>query len=446
VEDFFDVTYARPSDGAYIAYVTMGDGAIDFVPQIDTGGTIDFDLQDILSQAVYSSLSPFGRIILHDRRGTGLSSRNVDPPNLETRVSDLEAVLDDAGADEPVVLLAPFEAGAANALFAATRPERVSALVWFEPTARSVWAPDYPWGWRPDDVERELASLASWGTLDYGKAFVENEASRGNVFPDGYDRLTALQARNACTPDVAAELSRIWFETDVRGVLPAVQAPTLLFTHAGRKEAVEETNYVASLMPRAEVRLLPGIAWTPEELRKACLEIGRFVGAEPSLMDVDTVLSTILFTDIVASTAKQVALGDHAWKDLIEHHHSIVRETLKQYRGLENDTAGDGFYATFDGPARAIKCAQEVSRRISDLGIQVRAGIHTGECEIINDKVGGIAVTIGSRIASVAGPSEVLISQTVKDLVAGSGLTFEDAGEHELKGVPDSWHLFRVLN
>jgi class 3 adenylate cyclase len=444
VEEFLDVRYARPSDGAYIAYVTMGEGAIDFVPQIDYPGNIDLDIQDPLMHAVHTTLATFGRVVIHERRATGLSSRNVEPPNLETRVSDLAAVLHDAGSDQPVVLIAPYESGAVTALFAATYPEKVSALAWFEPTARSIWTPDYPWGFRPDDVDGELASLASWGTLEYGRAFVANEASRGNIFPDGYDRLIALEARNTCTPDVALEIARIWFETDVRAVLPAVQAPALLFTHEGRKDAVEQTNYVASLMPRAEVRLLPGVAWTPEELRNAAQQIGRFVGAESSPIETDTVLSTILFTDIVGSTEKQVALGDHAWKELIERHHSVVRQTLKQYRGIENDTAGDGFYATFDGPARAIKCAQEIRRRIHDLGLEIRAGIHTGECEVINDKVGGIAVTIGSRIASMAGPSDVLISQTVKDLVAGSGLTLEAAGEHELKGVPDRWRLYRV--
>jgi len=172
--------------------------------------------------------------------------------------------------------------------------------------------------------------------------------------------------------------------------------------------------------------------------------IRRFVGAERPPLELDTILSTVLFTDIVGSTQMQAALGDHGWRELIEQHHAIVRGSLVRWHGVENDTAGDGFYATFDGPARAIRCAQEVGERVRDLGIQIRAGVHTGECELIDGKVGGLAVTIGSRVAATAGPSEVRISQTVKDLVAGSGLTFEDAGEHELKGVPDRWRLYRV--
>jgi class 3 adenylate cyclase len=179
-------------------------------------------------------------------------------------------------------------------------------------------------------------------------------------------------------------------------------------------------------------------------MQSSAEEIRRFVGVERTPTDLDTILSTVMFTDIVASTQKQASLGDHRWKRLIERHHVVVRDALERWRGVEHDTAGDGFYATFDGPARAIRCAHEVSERVRALGIQIRAGVHTGECELIDGKVGGLAVTIGARIASHAAPSEVLVSQTVKDLVAGSGLTFQEAGEHELRGVPGAWHLFRV--
>jgi class 3 adenylate cyclase len=197
-------------------------------------------------------------------------------------------------------------------------------------------------------------------------------------------------------------------------------------------------------MPAAEIRVMPGKAWAVEEQRAWIDEIRRFVGEELPTPALDTVLSTVLFTDIVDSTARQVALGDHAWKDLIEHHHSIVRDALGRWQGTENDTAGDGFYATFEGPARAIACALEVTKRVRDLGIEIRAGVHTGECEIVDGKHTGLAVSIGARVASTAGASQVMVSQTVKDLVAGSGFAFEDAGEHELKGVPDRWRLYRV--
>jgi class 3 adenylate cyclase len=196
-------------------------------------------------------------------------------------------------------------------------------------------------------------------------------------------------------------------------------------------------------MPNAEVAIVPGAAWSIEGQRPFFDEIRRFIGVERPPAALDTILSTVLFTDIVNSTEKQASLGDRGWKGLVERHHSVVREALDRWHGVENDTAGDGFYATFDGPARAIHCAQEIAERVRDLGIEVRAGIHTGECEVIDGKCGGLTVSIGARVAAIAGPSEVLVSQTVKDLVAGSGFAFEDAGEHEMKGVPDRWHLYR---
>ncbi|MEA2555613.1 MAG: hypothetical protein QOI60_944, partial [Actinomycetota bacterium] len=227
----------------------------------------------------------------------------------------------------------------------------------------------------------------------------------------------------------------------------AVTAPTLLLA---RHQDTEALGYISSLMPHATVRLFPG---SPEFTSLPAIEeqpvilaaIRGFIGLDARAPELDTVLSTVLFTDIVGSTQKQAALGDRTWKALIEQHHAIVRQTLTRWRGLENDVAGDGFYATFDGPARAIRCAQELTERVSDLGIEIRAGIHTGECELIDGKCAGLTVSIGARVASRAGPSEVLISQTVKDLTAGSGFTLEDAGEHELKGVPDRWRLYRVL-
>jgi class 3 adenylate cyclase/pimeloyl-ACP methyl ester carboxylesterase len=445
VEDFLDVRYVKTGDGVYIAYATIGSGPIDLVSQIDFPGNIDLDFEDPLSQALYEALASFGRVIVHDRRGTGLSSRNVAAPNLETRVSDLEAVLDAVGSERPV-LLGPFESGAPNVLFAATRPERVHSIVWYEPTARSVWMPDYPWGMRPEHVEAELQSLAEFGTLEYGQAFVANSAALGNLFPEGWERIVAREARNTCTPDVAEEIHRIWFETDVRAVLPAVQAPALLISHEERKDDLEEAKYVASLMPRAEVQLLPGETWTADGFRTSAEFIRRFIGIEPPPTGIDTVLSTVLFTDIVGSTQKQASLGDRAWKDLIARHHTIVRDGLRRWRGTENDTVGDGFYATFDGPARAIRCALEVAERVRDLGIEIRAGLHTGECQLIEGKCAGLSVSIGARVAAHADRSEVFVSQTVKDLVAGSGFTFSDAGEHELKGVPDRWRLYRVVD
>jgi class 3 adenylate cyclase/pimeloyl-ACP methyl ester carboxylesterase len=439
-----DTYYATTPDGVYIAYQVIGDGPVDVVWQLDWPGNMDMDWEDPVSSLFYQETASFSRLILHDRRGTGLSSRNVPVPNLETRVADLELVLDAVGSERPV-LTGVFESGAPNALFAASRPERVHSMVWFEPSPRFSWAPDYPWGRKPEDLDAELDAIELWGTAAYGRAFLQDQFSHGNVFPDAWVAQMTRASRNACTPDVARALSKIWYDTDVRAILPSVQVPTLLVAKINDADDRDRMTYVTSLIPGAELHEMPGGAWTEEDMRLDAEEIRRFAGIERAPVELDTILSTVLFTDIVGSTEKQASLGDHAWKGLVERHHAVVRDALGRWRGVENDTAGDGFYATFDGPARAIRCAQEVGGRVRDLGIEIRAGVHTGECELIDDKVGGITVSIGARVAANAGPSEVLISQTVKDLVAGSGLTFEDAGEHELKGVPDRWHLYRVV-
>lgn len=444
-----DTHYAKTPDGVYIAYQVVGEGSVDVVWQLDWPGNLDMQWEDPFDRVFLQELASFSRLILHDRRGVGLSSRNVALPNLETRVSDLLAVLDAVGSERPV-LAGLFESGAPNALLAATRPERVSAMVWFEPRPRFAWAPDYPWGLTNEDKQAELHDLESWGSLEYGHSFVAYQASRGNVMAaEIYPAWFAKATRNACTPDVARALAQIWYESDVRGVLPAIQAPTLILTNGQDPELAEEAAYVASLIPGAEMHEVTGLGTSEEDMRAAARAatdaIRRFIGVAPAPTQLDTILSTILFTDIVGSTEKQASLGDRGWKDLVEQHHVMVRDALGRWRGVENDTAGDGFYATFDGPARAIRCALEVAERVRDLGMEIRAGVHTGECELIDDKCGGITVSIGARVASSAGPSEVLVSQTVKDLVAGSGLTFEDRGDHELKGVPDRWRLYRAV-
>jgi class 3 adenylate cyclase len=243
-------------------------------------------------------------------------------------------------------------------------------------------------------------------------------------------------------------LAEMWWQTDVRGVLSAIQTPTLVLVDDAELDTRAVADHVASLICNVTVERVPK-APMPRTSGEAASyfrpyrqAVQRFVGAAPHGFATDTVLATVLFTDIVGSTAHQAKLGDHAWKDLVERHHATVRQALDTWRGSENDTAGDGFYATFDGPARAIHCAHQIRDNVRSLGIEIRAGVHTGECELIDGKTGGIAVTIGSRISALAGPSQVLLSQTVKDLVAGSGFRFEPAGEHDLKGVPDRWRLF----
>jgi class 3 adenylate cyclase len=443
-----DPEYVKTEDGAYIAYQVVGDGPVDVVWQLDGGGSLDVWWEDAWERAWREGLASFARLILHDWRGTGLSSRNVAMPNLETRALDLLAVLDAVGSTS-AVMGAYFESLAPCLLLAASRPERVRALIWWSPMPRTTWAPDYPWGWAPEAVALERQALEHWGTIEYGRLWAAGfEDNNGFPIPDEAVRWQAKLSRSTCTPDVAVELAEIWWQTDIRGVLPAVQTPTLLLVGEGEGHHPAAAEYVASLMPNAQVEVFPKSGWPTSredierDTRPKLAAVRRFIGIEPAPAPLDTILSTVLFTDIVDSTEHQARLGDRGWKHLVEGHHATVRETLDHWRGVENDTAGDGFYATFDGPARAVRCALEIRERVTGLGIQIRAGVHTGECEVIDGKIGGIAVTIGARISSLAQPSQVLVSQTVKDLVAGSGFTFTAAGEHALKGIPDRWRIY----
>ena len=432
--------YAQTPDGVYLAYQVVGDGPIDVVFQPDWPGNIDVEWEFPSSRTYMESIATFARLIVHDHRGVGLSSRNVPIPNLETRVADVLTVLDAVGSNKPI-LSGVLASGAVNALLAATRPDRVAGLVWLDPIGRTSWAPDNPLGRKPAQLAKENEDLRLWGTSAYGRAFLEEEAAIGNVIPEAEAAIHAKATRNACTPDVARELQRMWEETDVRAILPTIGVPTLCLSQRGIGDAVGASE-TAAMIPGAQFREVRGDPWTAPTIAALVDEIRRFAGIDRPPIELDTVLATALFTDIVDSTKEQARLGDHAWKSLIERHHAVVRAALERWRGVENDTAGDGFYATFDGPARAIRCAMEVVNRVRDLGIEVRAGIHTGECELIDGKLGGITVSTGARVAAHAAASEILVSQTVKDLVAGSRLTFADAGEWELKGLPGTWRLF----
>ena len=435
-----ETRYARAADGVFLAYQVVGGGPVDIVVEMNPNlSNVDLIWEEPAWRQLLLGMLDLGRLVLHDRRGLGVSSRNVVPPNLETRASDLVTVLDAAGVDH-AFLAGGGEGGAMHAVFAATFPERVSGLLWNGPTARMAWAPDYPWGSESEELQRQLES-EPWGTTQWMRdGLSEGAASR----PDLDDRRVetyAKIARNSATPDVAAKFERIWAETDVRAVLSSVHAPAILLI--GDQDNVAEAEYVASLMPNARLHVVPGSSLSAIDPLLSVLRT--LVGAAALPVGLDTVLATVMFTDIVDSTARQAAMGDRAWKALINDHHDVVRDCLQRWRGVENDTAGDGFYASFDGPARAVRCALEIVERLQPLGVQIRAGIHTGECELIDGKHGGLTVTIGSRIAAIADPSEVVVSQTVKDLVAGSGLSFGAATEHHLKGVPGTWNLYQVI-
>jgi class 3 adenylate cyclase len=434
--------YALTEEGVYIGYQTVGEGAIDVVWQPDWPGNIDMEWEFPVLRSLFDGLLPFSRLIRHDHRGVGLSSRNVPIPDLETRVADLIRVLDAVDAPRPV-LVGTGASGAVNALLAATRPEHAAALVWGGPAPRYAWAPDHPWGRTPEEIEAELDDLRSWGTEEYGRAFADYEASIGNVIPEADVPMFSKASRNACTPDVAIQLSRMWAETDVRDVLPTIRIPTLVVCFPALGE-LERATDVANRIPGAELVPISDEGFTQSGMLRFSEEIRHFIGAARSPEEVDAMLSTVLFTDIVNSTQRQASLGDRAYADLLEGHHARVRGALERWHGTEHDTAGDGFFATFEGPAKAIRCAQQIADHVRELGIEIRAGVHTGECRFVEGKIGGLAVSIGARVAATAGPSEVRISQTVKDLVAGSGFTFQDAGEHQLKGVPGVWRLYVV--
>jgi len=332
-----------------------------------------------------------------------------------------------------------------HALLASTRPELISSMVWLDATPRAMRAPDHPWGRTPAELEVELHDLELWGTEEYANAITEELATQGTQIPDEDAKGVAKASRNACTPDVAIELTKMWAETDVRDVLPSIRVPSLFLSQPGAGDP-EETRLAASRVPASEFVEIGGEPFVRETLDTVTEAIRVFVGASRPVVDLNTVLATVLFTDIVGSTERMSSIGDRRWKELVEDHHSVIRDALARWQGTEMDTAGDGFFATFDGPARGIRCALEIVERVREVGLEVRSGLHTGECRMIDGKVGGVAVSIGARVAATAGAGEVRVSQTVKDLVAGSGFVFRDAGEHELKGVPDRWRLYRVAS
>jgi class 3 adenylate cyclase len=379
-----------------------------------------------------------------------MSDRVSGAPSLETRMDDVRAVMDAAGS-ERAALIGVSEGGPMSLLFAATYPERVVALVLCGSYARELWAPDYPWGEREDEARRRLERIErEWGTAEFGARVAAALAPSAD---EEGKRTLATMLRQSASPGAAAALARMDMEVDVRHVLPAVRVPTLVLNRAGEDaDIVGGSRYLAEHIPGAQHVELPGVdhavfAGDPESFLR---EIERFlteVWEERAWEDAepDRVLATVLFTDIVGSTARASELGDRAWRELMGEHNARVRRELARHRGREIDTAGDGFFASgFDGPARAIRCARAIVDAVRDIDVELRVGLHTGECELIDDKIGGIAVNIGARVAAHAEPGEVLVSSTVKDLVAGSGISFDDRGLVELKGVPGEWRLFAV--
>ena len=424
-----------------LAYKVVGDGPVDLVYLQPWYSHVEVIWEEPLYERFLRRFAAFSRLIIFDRRGSGLSDPvPLDrPPDMETRMDDARAVMDEVGSQRAVVYGAS-ESGALACLFAAAHPDRTIALVIHGSGARSAWAPDYPWGVTREQHEQEVDLIDRlWGTEEFVRVWFERLDSELVAWGAKY-------ARYGMSPGAAVAYERMIYQDDVRDVLPAIHVPTLILHR--ERDSPEDNRYLAEHIPGAEYVALEGDEHVPYQGDQDSVthEIERFVLSvrdEESVLD--RALATVLFTDIVGSTETAAQLGDQGWGKLVERHHAIVRALLGRYRGSEVDTAGDGFFATFDGPARAVKCACSIIEAVKPLGIEVRAGVHTGEVETVAGKTGGIAVVIGSRIGSFAGPSQVLASQTVKDLTAGSGITFEDAGEHELKGVPDRWRLYHVV-
>ena len=432
--------YARSGDVA-IAYTTHGEGPPDIVFVHGFAGNIQIERETPHVRAFHDRIASFGRFVTFDRRGTGLSDRPREAATLETRMDDVRAVLD-AVDSERAVLFGTFEAASMCLLFAATYPERTLGLVLYNPVARGTWAPDYPWAQPAEEWRRHTAEdvAANWGTYAQAQALLREMAPTHAEDPE-FVAAHARSLRLSASPGAGATIRRMAADVDVRDILGAIRVPTLV---ANMPPTREEAEYVTARIPGARRFEVPGPDFLISLQTDTLLpEVERFVHGL-GRREPETVLATVLFTDIVGSTERLAQLGDAGWRELVERHHAIVRRQLSHFRGEEVDTAGDGFFARFDGPIRAVRCAQAIGAAVAELGLEVRAGLHTGECQVVGDKIAGLAVNIGARVAAHAEGGEVLVSSTVRDLVAGSDLRFEDRGIAELKGVPGEWRLFAV--
>jgi class 3 adenylate cyclase len=440
------VRYARSGD-AQIAYQVLGDGETDLLYPNEWGNLI-WNWQLPQHERWLRRLATFTRLVIIDRRGYGLSDRAApgEHPTLETHVDDLVAVAEDSNASRPA-LFGQSETGFMCLLAAATRPDLFGSLVLFGASPSFAKTDDMPWEWPSDRIESEIRGVRR---LASGQGWAESFA-RGDSKTLRTDRAAlswfAAAQEMASTPQGWASVMEVIWRTDLRSVLPSIGIPTLVLHRLhDKRESIESARYLAERISDARLVELEGDESLPffGDPAPVLDEIEEFLtGTRGSIVTPDRALVTVLFTDVVDSTAKAAEHGDREWRVVIQRHHDIVRERLRTYRGVEVDTAGDGFFATFDGAGRAVGCARSIADAVKDLGIEIRAGIHTGEVEL-GDKAVGLAVHIGARVMALAGPGEVFVSQTVKDLLVGDVVSFEDAGEHELKGVPDRWRLYRV--
>jgi class 3 adenylate cyclase len=447
--DVPEIRFAKSGD-VHIAYQVVGDGPVDLVWIHDWVSNLDLQWEEPLQVRFLQRLASFSRLLLFDKRGSGLSDRTVDLDlfSFEVRIDDVRAVMDAAGSEQAVIFGHSDDGGSLAAFFAASYPERTRALILYESRAKMLKAPDYPWGYEPTGPDVWAAEREGfWGTDAYARRWLR-ELAPSVAGDDRVLRRYSRLLRQSASPGTEELFERITGTFDMRDVLPTVHVPTLVLHRTrDRDNPVEAGRDLADRIAGARFVELPGIdsyPWAGDQ-EPLLTEVQALVTGSRPAEASDRVLATVLFTDIVGSTERAAAMGDRAWHELLERHHALVRELIAGHRGHEIDTAGDGFFATFDGPARAVRCARAIGQAVRGFGLEVRAGLHTGEVERAGADVRGIAVHIGARVSALARPGEVLVTQTVKELVAGSGLVFEDAGEHELKGVPDRWRLYRVV-
>jgi class 3 adenylate cyclase len=435
--------YVAAPSGGHIAYQVVGKGP-DLVPLMGWWGQVEDQWEMPPQRRFLERLMSFRRLLLFDKQGTGLSDPVTlnDLPTLEGWMDDVSVVMS-AAESEQVTLLANAAGGLMAILFAATYPRRTAALILVDCYARALRAEDYPAGF-PAEVLRvyQEGRLKMWGTGEVAELLAPSLSEDASV----REWMGRVQ-RHSAGPGAVAAMQTMIDGVDLRGILPLISVPTLVVHRQGDGFIrVGHGRYLAQHIPNARYVELPGddhLVWAGDQ--DAVLdEIEEFLTGARSVPDADRVLATVMFTDIVGSTERAASLGDRRWRELLDAHDTLVRRQLDRYRGREVQTTGDGFLATFDGPARGIRCARSIVDAVRPLGIEVRAGLHAGECELRGQNIGGLAVHIAARVASLAGSCEVLTSSTVKDLVAGSGIEFEDRGEHDLKGVPGTWKLYAV--
>jgi class 3 adenylate cyclase len=444
-----ETRFAWNGDDA-LAYQVLGGGPTDLIYRQGWASNLELNWEHPTMARFLTRLARSRRLIVTDPRGVGLSERASphDVWSLETSVDDTSAVLDAVGSDRAAIL-ANNEQAFVACMFAATYPERTAALVLYQASANFTWSSETPWEWTEERWEEQDEFLRSRAYTRDGTREELRDDAPSKVDDPTYVEWRFRYGLFSEAPGHVIASARKYRDTDIRPILTSIQAPTLVLVRpeAGRDDWHDSGRHLASRIPGARLLEIPGRdqhLWLggQDALHDAIDGFLADVGRERQ--ELDRVLATVLFIDIVGSTALAVELGDRRWRELLERHRGATRALLARFRGVEVDTAGDGFFATFDGPARAVRCATAIVAESRALELPVRAGVHTGEIETVDGKAGGIAVHIGARIGAMAGASEVIASQTVRDLVAGSGLVFEDAGEHELKGVPDRWRLYRV--